>query len=228
MVFTALRVSFLTLTMFICIEKSVGQKIVPVREEPRHIPVLTNKYIRVINAEIGDGDTSLFHIHETPSAFIFLTDVSYDNQVLNTPWQKLDSKKGYAWYASYQTGGVTHRVGVPHNLRLHAYDIELLSKYAITENPAWERLPYDTAFVSDRCVGYKIELTNENPTIQFSGRGPIIAIMVSGEEVTITQPETRVKIGLEEEDYGYIRPVYPCTIKINGGDKATLVLFEIR
>ena len=228
MLFTALRVSFLTFTMFICIEKTLAQKIVPVREEPRHVPVLTNKYIRVISAEIGDGDTSLFHIHETPSAFIFLTDVNYDNQVLNTPWQKMDSKKGYAWYTSYQTGGVTHRVGVPHNLRLHAYDIELLSKYAITENPAWERLPYDTAFVSDRCVAYKIELTNENPTIQFSGRGPIIAIMVSGEEVTITQPETRVKIGLEEEDYGYIRPVYPCTIKINGGDKATLVLFEIR
>ncbi len=228
MLYTTLRASFLALTMSICIEKSHSQKIVPVREEPRHVPVLTNKFIRVISAEIADGDTSLFHIHETPSAFIFLTDVEYDNQVLNKPWQKTDSKKGYAWYTSYQSGGITHRVGVPSNKRLHAYDIELLSKYAITENPAWERLPYDTAFISDRCVAYKIELSSENPTIQFSGRGPIIAILVSGEEVTIAQPDTRVKIGLEEEDYGYIRPVFPCSITIKEGDKASLVLFEIR
>jgi len=209
-------------------KKSFSQQIVPVRNEPRHVPVLINKYMRVIDAEIEDGDSSLFHVHETPSAFVFLTDVVYDNQVLNMPWQKLTSKKGYSWYASYETGSVTHRVVAPKNNRIHAYDIELLSKYSIVENPNWKPMPFDTTFTSNRCIGYKIQLTKEKPMIQFSGRNPIIAIMVDGEEVTISQPDTRVQIGIAEEEFGYIRPRFGCSIKLTTGDFANLVLFEIK
>lgn len=213
---------------FCFITSVFSQKIVPVREEPRHVPVLVNKYIRVIDAEIEDGDSSLFHVHETPSAFIFLTDVMYENQVLNGPWQKLNSKKGYSWYASYESGGVTHRVVAPKNQRIHAYDIELLSKYSIVENPKWKPLEFDTTFLSDRCVGYSITLTKDKPFVQFSGRNPIIAILVEGEEVSINQPDPRVQIELGEEEFGYIRPGYACTIKLKAGSKAKLALFEIR
>jgi len=210
------------------ITKSFAQQIVPVRKEPRHIPVLINKYMRVIDAEIEDGDSSLFHVHETPSAFLFLTDVVYDNQVLNMPWQKVTSKKGYSWYASYETGSVTHRVVAPKDNRIHAYDIELLTKYSIVENPNWKPMPFDTTFTSNRCIGYKIQLTKENPMIQFSGRNPIIAILVEGEEITINQPDTRVQIGIAEEEFGYIRPRYGCSITLTTGDFANLVLFEIK
>ncbi len=205
-----------------------SQKIVPVKEEPRHVPVLTNKYIRVIDAEIEDGDSSLFHVHETPSAFIFLTDVMYDNQILNGNWQKINSKKGFSWYSSYETGGVTHRVVAPKGQRIHAYDIELLSKYSIVENPKWKPMEFDTTFMSDRCVGYSVQLSKEKPSVQFSGRNPIIAIFVEGEEVTISQPDTRVQIELAEEEFGYIKPSYSCTIKLKTGNKAKLVLFEVR
>lgn len=205
-----------------------AQKIVPVSQEPRHIPVLLNKYIRIIDAQIEGGDTSLFHIHSSPSAFIFLTNVVYDNQILNMPWTKVTSKKGQIWYDAYQKGPVTHRVASPSNERIHAYDIELLSKFSLADNPNWKALLFDTAFTSDKCVGYRIELNSENPSVQFSGRGPMVAILVSGEEITISQPDTRVQLGLEEEDYGYIRPGYGCTIRLKKGEKANLVLFEIR
>ena len=190
--------------------------------------MLLNKYIRVINAEIKDGDSSLFHVHETPSAFIFLTDVVYDNQVLNMPWQKVTSKKGYSWYASYETGGVTHRVVAPKNSRIHAYDIELLSKYSIVENPNWKPMPFDTTFTSNRCIGYKIQLTKEKPMIQFSGRNPIIAILVNGQEVSISQAQPRGKLELAKEEFGYIQPVHDCIIKLKTGDAAEIVLFEIK
>jgi hypothetical protein len=61
------------------ITKSFAQQIVSVREDPRHVPVLLNKHITVIDAEIEDGYSNLFHIYENPSAFIFLTDVGYGN-----------------------------------------------------------------------------------------------------------------------------------------------------
>jgi quercetin dioxygenase-like cupin family protein len=46
---------------------------VQVREEPRHRPVLENKYIRLLDVWLPPGDTTLFHIHSTPSVFVILS-----------------------------------------------------------------------------------------------------------------------------------------------------------
>jgi hypothetical protein len=187
-----------------------------------------NKYLRVIEAQIENGDSSLFHVHAAPSAFLFLTDVVYDNQVLDQEWTKMTSKKGHAWYSSFSTGPSTHRVAAPKDGRIHAYDVEILGKWAIVDRPDWKPMELDTIFVSDKCVGYRLELSDKNNSFSFSGRGPTVAILVSGELVQISQPDTRVEIGIEETDYGYIRPGYGCTIRLKEGEKASLVLFEVR
>jgi hypothetical protein len=222
------RILNFLVTSFLLVNISFCQKIVPVFKEPRHNPVLYNKYLRVIEAQIENGDSSLFHVHAAPSAFVFLTDVVYDNQVLNQGWTKMTSKKGHAWYSSFSSGPSTHRVAAPANDRIHAYDVEILRKWAIVDRPDWKPMALDTIFVSDKCVGYRLELSSKNPTFSFSGRGPTIAIVVSGELVQISQPDTRVEIGMEESDYGYIRALYGCTIRLTEGEKASLVLFEVR
>ncbi len=196
------RILNFLITSFLLVNISFCQKIVPVYQEPLHNPVLRNKYIRVIEAQIENGDSSLFHVHDTPSAFLMLTDAVYDNQVLNQGWTKATSKKGHAWYSSFANGPSTHRVAAPADGRLHAYDVEILSKWAIIDLPNWKPMALDTIFVSDKCVGYRLELNSKNPTFSFSGRGPTIAIVVAGELVQISQPDTRVEIGMEEADYG--------------------------
>lgn len=222
------RILNFLVTSILLVHFSFCQKIVPVFQEPRHNPVLFNKYLRVIEAQIENGDSSLFHVHASPSAFVFLTDVVYDNQVLNQGWTKITSKKGHAWYSSFSDGPSTHRVVAPSGNRIHAYDVEILGKWAMVEHANWKPMALDTIFLSDKCVGYRLELNNQNPTFSFSGRGPTVAVLVSGELVQISQPDTRVEIGMEETDYGYIRPVYGCTIRMKEGEKASLVLFEVR
>jgi hypothetical protein len=222
------RILNFLVTSILLVNISFCQKIVPVFQEPRHNPVLFNKYLRVIEAQIENGDSSLFHVHAQPSAFLFLTDAVYDNQVLNQPWTKATSKKGHAWYSSFADGPSTHRIAAPSDGRLHAYDIEILGKWAIVDRPDWKPMALDTIFISDKCVGYRLELTDKNNSFSFSGRGPTIAILVSGELVQISQPDTRVEIGIEEADYGYVRPGYGCTIRLTEGEKASLVLFEVR
>src|SRR3954465_4010114 len=46
---------------------------VPVSKEPRNHPVFVNKKIRVLNVLLPAGDTSLYHLHSTPSLFISLS-----------------------------------------------------------------------------------------------------------------------------------------------------------
>jgi hypothetical protein len=205
-----------------------AQKIVQVKDEPRHLPVLLNKYVRVINATIEDEDTSFFHIHAIPSAFIFLTDMVYDDQKLGGEWKKATSKKGYAWYSSFSSGPATHRVAAPKNERIHAYDVELLSGYEFTKTDNWQALLTDTLFDADKCVAYRLELNSAKPSFVFSGRGPIVAVVVSGEEISISQPEFKSSATLHEEDYGYVRPDLSTTFLLKKGKKASLVLFEIK
>lgn len=207
---------------------SHAQKVVQVKDEPRHMPVLLNKYVRVINATIEDEDTSFFHIHSTPSAFVFLTDVVYGDQKLGGEWKKATSKKGYAWYSSFENGPSTHRVAAPKNSRIHAYDVEILAGYEFTKTENWQPLLKDTIFNSDRCVGYQLELNAQQPKFDFSGRGPIVAVLVSGEEVTLTQPEFKSNKLLHQEDYGYLRPDLATSITMKKGQQASLVIFEVK
>jgi hypothetical protein len=221
----------LTLAIFFFtfyIMSAQAQKVVQVKDEPRHLPVLLNKYVRVINATIEDEDTSFFHIHSIPSAFIFLTDVMYDDQKLGGEWKKATSKKGYAWYSSFISGPATHRVAAPKNERIHAYDIEIVSGYEFTKTDNWQALSADTLFDADKCVAYRLELTAAEPSFVFSGRGPIVAVVVSGEEISISQPEFKSSSTLHEEDYGYVRPDLSTTLLLKKGKKASLVLFEIK
>jgi hypothetical protein len=205
-----------------------AQQIVPVRLEPRHVPVVQNKYMRVIQAEIEGGDTSLFHVHETPSAFVFLTDVTYDNQVLGEPWKKAVSTKGHAWYSSFENGPSTHRVASPAGTNVHAYDIEILSPYGFSRGGSWKPFSNDTLFVSDKCAGYRIELNSNQPGIQIKERGPMVAIHVSGDAFTVEQDETKQRKTVQNNGYAVIRPDLETRISLGNSQHASIVLFEIR
>jgi hypothetical protein len=44
-----------------------------VHEEPRHRPVFQGQGVRILNVLLPPGDTTQYHIHQTPSLFIFLS-----------------------------------------------------------------------------------------------------------------------------------------------------------
>ncbi|MEY4627718.1 MAG: hypothetical protein RLZZ595_44 [Bacteroidota bacterium] len=213
--------------MMLLLSNSKAQQVVPVYQEPRHKQVLLNKYVRVIDALIENGDTSLFHIHAAPSAFVIMNDVSYSNQEMGQPFSTVTFKKGHAWFSSYADGPVTHRVVAPKNVEIHAFDVEILGNFK-GEFSSWKLMSADTIYNNEKSAGYRITLTAENPVVQFESRGPIVAILVEGEEIQIKQPDSRVDIGLEEGDYGYIRPTSAFSIRLKSGDAAKLVLIEVK
>ena len=63
---------------------------VAVREEPRHHPVLQNKYIRLLDVWLPPGDTTLYHIHETPSVFVILSHTITGAQIKGGNWVKAE------------------------------------------------------------------------------------------------------------------------------------------
>ena len=105
---------------------------VPVREEPRHHPVLQNKYIRLLDVWLPPGDTTLFHIHETPSLFVILSNTLTASQTKGEAWSKGQSKAGEIWYRSFSPDTLIHRVCNVDTVVFHVNDIEILSQYNLT------------------------------------------------------------------------------------------------
>ena len=59
---------------------------VPVREEPRHKPVLENEYFRLLDVWLSAGDTTMYHIHATPSLFVILSSTRTASQMKDSSW----------------------------------------------------------------------------------------------------------------------------------------------
>ena len=76
---------------------TVLQAQILVHEEPRHRPVFQNKEIRILNVRVAPGDTSLYHMHTTPSFFIRLTNTITGSQV-----QGEAKKAGKSQFAVYR------------------------------------------------------------------------------------------------------------------------------
>ena len=55
---------------------------VPVSKEPRHHNVFENNSVRLLNVLLPAGDTTLYHIHSTPSVFIGFTKTTTGSQLI--------------------------------------------------------------------------------------------------------------------------------------------------
>src|SRR5689334_94619 len=80
-----------------------------VHEEPRHKPIFQNDKIRILNVQLPPGDTTQYHLHHTPSVFLFFTSSTVGSQL-----------QGAAPSTGHYTGGAIlfENLAAPHQ-RVH-------------------------------------------------------------------------------------------------------------
>lgn len=198
---------------------------VQVSKEPMHRPVLENKYVRILDVEVKKGDTTAFHIHSTPSMFVYRSSVTIATQVKGEKWVKEKTETGKAWFRSFSPDSLVHRVANADSLPLLVNDIEILNPYHGT--PSDMPLPYSILFENEQAFGYRV--SREDITEQvFKERGPIVAILVSGEGVQIHDVPSDEQRILKPGQFAYINPATYFSIKALGTGPVNLVLFEVR
>ena len=213
---------FLILTIFFAMETTAQ---VQVSKEPRHKKVLENKYIRLLDVWMQPGDTSMFHIHSTPSVFLHFTTTVVCSQIKGKEWVTAKNTEGYAWYRSFVNDTLVHRVSNCDTVPFHVTDIEILSSYKPTTqlNP----LPFTVLFENEKVFAYRFSSSSFNKQI-INGRGPMIAELVAGKEVichdTRNKKSTKIKTG----KYLYIKPGAAFYFSATGKEEINLVLFEIK
>jgi hypothetical protein len=179
---------------------------VQVSKEPRHKNVLENKHIRLLDVKIQPGDTTLFHIHSTPSVFVHFTNTVVCSQIKEKEWVTAKNTEGNASYRSFINDTLVHKVSNCDTVPFHVTDIELLSSFDInTKNAA---LPFPLLFENEKVFAYRL-VENSFATAIISNRGPMIAELVAG-------------------NYLYVEPGATFYLSFKGNEKVNMVLFEIK
>ena len=155
-----LKISFSTLLfLFILCPAKVSSQ-VQVRDEPKHRLTIQNEYIRLLDVWIEPGDTSLFHIHNTPSVFTYLSNSIISVQVKGQGWITDTTTAGKAWYNGFPDGPMIHRVCDNGPAPLHVIDVELLAPYVPDSVKPYVPLNHTILFENERVNAYRVT----NPT----------------------------------------------------------------
>ncbi len=215
---------FLMLFLTLLIQTSILAQ-VQVSKEPLHKNVLENKYIRLLDVWMQPGDTSLFHIHSTPSVFLYFSSTNYVSQIKGAVWVKDKSVAGFSWYRSFFRDTLIHRVGNCDTVPFHVTDVEILSSY---DTLSWKQaLPFTVLFENERVVAYKLTNSSFNKQI-IKDRGPMIAELVSGEGVILNNAKGKELFKIKNGKYLYIKPGTSFYFSVLGKEEINMVLFEIK
>jgi hypothetical protein len=95
--------------------------------EPHHHVLFENQYVRVMEANIAPGDTTLYHIHARDTLFLHLTDSQTQSQPRGEAWEPVStSKPGQVEFSADAKRPRTHRAKNAGATPFRVLDIELL------------------------------------------------------------------------------------------------------
>ena len=214
--------SILIISIFSCLSLSAQ---VPASEEPRHKPVLQNKYLRLLDVWMQPGDTSLYHIHTIPSLFLPLSNTTVGSQIMGQAWANEKFIIGKAWYRSFLQDTLVHRVTNLSNTTLHVTDLEIFSTYH--SNPSdIKPLPFPLLFENEKSFAYQLKRPEFKNQI-ISGCGPLLAQLAAGESVTFHDVLENKTKEIKTGKYLYIAPGATFYFTAQGKN-ISLILFEIK
>lgn len=217
---------FLSLLIFLGIS---GSAQVAVRYEPRHKVALENEYIRLLDVRIQPGDTSLFHIHETPSFFIPLSSTATGSQVIGQAPAESRFTSGSTWFNGFTDGPLVHRVWNSDKNILHVIDLELLST---TNSPLPATIVSPSAkisFENEKLRVYQLELLPKQNILLPLLQTPMLFISVAGPTVDINEAGTEnISYQVHSEDFRWLGPQkkFQVTNKEAGEVKVILILLK--
>ncbi|MCJ7468321.1 MAG: hypothetical protein MUO53_16710 [Maribacter sp.] len=151
-----------------------------VKDEPRHKNVFENEIIRVLDVRIQPGDTTLFHIHKTPSLFVVFTNTSIGSQLWDGPAIKSDTKCGDVSYESFFPKPRVHRVWNSDTNQFHVIDIEIIAAVAGTTSSATKNPDLDLTFDTEKARGYGLKISSKKQLQIETTRNPILLVVLSG------------------------------------------------
>src|ERR1700733_3206273 len=200
---------------------------IPVSQEPRHHKILENDHLRLLDVHIPPGDTSMIHIHATPSVFVILNNVKTGSQVIseedhsNSPIPHF----GNIWFEGFYEKPRIHRVWNSDSSEFHVMDIELTNKNYVAIDRPIKLSPFTFLFDEKPVRAYRLDLQPAINTTIPSDNAAILMILLtdSASSVRVNEKEFHRK-----GDFLYISSGANLEVENRGNGKATFAFFELK
>ena len=142
-----------------CLEMATNAQ-VHVRDEPRHHNVFENEFVRILDVYLPPGDTTQYHLHNTPSVFTSLTTTTTGSQLQGKSATRSTSVANTAQYDSLVIPRI-HRVWNEDSHWFHVMDIELTGGIPVSEQSLLEDASLKLLFNKSLVNGYKLQLKTD-------------------------------------------------------------------
>ncbi len=198
---------------------------IQVSQEPRHHKVFENAWVRVLDVHIPPGDTSLIHIHSTPSVFLILSNTKTGSQVIAETDNPPHFTDGNIWFEGFYTKPRIHRVWNSDTTEFHVIDMELpAQKHRSIDTPL--HLPFLSLLFDEIPVrGYRLTLRAKSALQIPERKAPIILIGLSNTSGTVT---VNNKSFVKRGDYVFIKPGNDINFSNDGDTDQSFGLFELK
>lgn len=209
-----------------------AQDAVPAHEEARHHLVLDDERFRILDIRIPPGDTTDFHLHDVPIAYVAISPAAVGTQRMGAPWstaaRSATPEMGIGrvtWNESYLASPVVHRVtnADDHPFRL----IGVVNRGAGDPAPDPAALGVaGPASASSRWYRTATLTVEGGASIEWTAHPrPVIAVLVSDGSVSLATGEiTAAGIG----GFVVLDAGETHTLQVVAGDRVTLALLEVR
>lgn len=200
---------------------------VHVRDEPRHHNVFENEFIRILDVHLGPGDTTLYHLHNTPSVFIIFTNTNVGSQLIGKQPQKGANITGEVSYDSIHTPR-THRVWNEDTSWFHVMDIELTGSKHKTNIPVLKNPFLKLLFNEQQVNGYNINLNKGNMVeLPASVNGYLVVSQTESKIDYKINNITQHRI-LKPSHYIWVEGGRAFSLKTNGSNTSNFVLLQLK
>ena len=201
---------------------------VPVSKEPRHKPVFENEKVRLLNVFLPPGDTTQYHLHNTPSLFLFFTSTTTGSQLQGSAPTVGRSTGGTILFENLAPPHVrVHRVWSLDTSTFHVMDIELLSKDSgFTDKPL--NLPHlQTAVDTPWVRAYKLVLERKELFQLSKHKYPLVLVALGTGSIQLQHNGTTQIQTLQEGTFFWIPAGQKFELRNIENTTAHLALIEI-
>lgn len=212
-----------------------AETVVPVHQEPRHRLVHEGPELRVLDVEIAPGDTTLFHRHDAPIAYVYISPTPTRAQVLGEDWGgaspntiPLPGIGSVVFNEAYAATPVEHRVTNPGEVPFRL--IAILNRGPGQANGGEELLlgpdPIDARGHWFRSTHHT--LSNQATWVWEGSSRPVVVVQVSSGSV-VFQPGTGPSSSLQSPgNFIVLQPEDRAQFRNSGGEPVTLAIVEVR
>ena len=167
------------------------KKVVPVGEEPRHHIKFENKYVRVIDAVVAAGDTTLYHTHSRDNVPIAIEGGSLKIALAGSgqPPAEQTVEVGRTTWAP---GEYTHQITNTGKTRVRFIDAEVVSSPGLKSDTTLTGIAGHTLiFENDRVRAYRVTLQPGQSTGAHKHGLSFLNVSVSGGDLLVENADKK-------------------------------------